>query len=189
MEKDREHKLIREAIEGDEQAFAELVYATQGLVYTCCLRVLRNPQRAEEAANEAYLRAWRGLAGFRFQARFSSWIFRIAHNAAVRMATKRRLDTVSTDDERHLGLAAVASEEPMVERKLEAEDELALIRELMNELPENQRKALELAYLEGIEYRDAATVLGCPVATLKTWVHRGRKRLRELYIERTSGSY
>ncbi len=189
MEKDREQELIREAIEGDEQAFAELVYATQDLVYTCCLRVLRNPQRAEEAANEAYLRAWRGLAGFRFQARFSSWMFRIAHNAAVRMATKRRLDTVSTDDERHIGLSAVASVDPTIERKLEAEDELALIRELMNELPENQRKALELAYLEGIEYRDAATVLGCPVATLKTWVHRGRKRLRELYIERMGESY
>ncbi|HDR06152.1 MAG TPA: hypothetical protein ENN88_00805 [Candidatus Coatesbacteria bacterium] len=64
---------------------------------------------------------------------------------------------------------------------------MELIRELLVELPEGERRALELAYLEGVDYRDAAAALGCPVATLKTWVHRGRKRLRELFIERTGG--
>lgn len=189
METEREQELIRRAIEGDENAFAELVYANQDLVYTCCYRVLRDPRAAEEAANEAYLRAWRGLAGFRFQAKFSSWIFRIAHNAAVRMATQRRLETVSTDDEEHPGLAQAAVDEPMVERKLEADGEMELVRGLLAELPENERRAIELAYLEGVDYRDAAAALGCPVATLKTWVHRGRKKLRELYVERTGDSF
>jgi len=189
LETEREQELIRRAIEGDENAFAELVHATQDLVYTCCYRVLREPRAAEEAANEAYLRAWRGLAGFRFQAKFSSWIFRIAHNAAVRMATRRRLETVSMDDEEHPGLAQAAVDEPTAERALEADGELTLVRGLLDELPENERRAIELAYLEGVDYRDAAAALGCPVATLKTWVHRGRKRLRELYIERTGGPF
>jgi RNA polymerase sigma-70 factor (ECF subfamily) len=187
VDKEREQELVRRAIDGDEGAFAELVHATQNLVYTCCFRVLRDPREAEEAANEAFLRAWRGLAGFRFQARFSSWVFRIAHNAAVRMATRRRLDTVSLDDEERPGPASVAREGPTVERRLEADEELELVRELLGELPGNQRRAIELAYLEGVDYRDAAAALGCPVATLKTWVHRGRKRLRELYLERTGG--
>ncbi|MCX7022267.1 MAG: SigE family RNA polymerase sigma factor, partial [bacterium] len=60
---------------------------------------------------------------------------------------------------------------------------------LLAELPENERRAIELAYLEGVDYRDAAAALGCPEATLKTWVHRGRKKLRELYVERTGDSF
>jgi len=115
---EREQELVRRAVEGDEDAFAELVRATQDLVYTCCFRVLRHNERAEEAANEAFLRAWRGLPGFRSQARFSSWVFRIAHNVAVRMATQRRLDTVSTDFGEHPELGAVIEKEPSAERRL-----------------------------------------------------------------------
>lgn len=185
MERERELELVQRAVDGDEQAFAELVHATQGLVFTCCLKVLRNREAAEEAANEAYLRAWRGLAGFRAEARFSSWIFRIAHNAAVRMATRKRIKTVSMDDEEHVGLANVAREEPRAERRLEGRTELELVRELLDELPENHRRAIELAYLDGVNYADAAAALGCTIGTVKTWVHRGRKKLRELYLEET----
>jgi RNA polymerase sigma-70 factor (ECF subfamily) len=189
LERERELALIERAVEGDEQAFAELVYATQDLVYSCCIKVLRNPQLAEEAANEAFLRAWRGLAGFRAQARFSSWMFRIAHNAAVRMATKKRLKTISIDDEDKPGLANVARDNPRAERNIEGRSELQLVRDLLDELPENHRKALELAYLEGVSYADAAAALGCTTGTIKTWVHRGRNKLRELYLEATGREF
>ncbi|MCD4734211.1 sigma-70 family RNA polymerase sigma factor [bacterium] len=179
-----EKQLIERAVKGDQQAFARLVSATKNLVYSCCIRVLRNPEQAEEAANEALLRAWRGLPSFRGEARFSSWIYRIARNVAVRMATKRRLKTVSLDDEERPQLAQAAREESRAEQRFEDQDKLAILRELMQELPENQCRALELAYLEGISYTDVAATLGCAIGTVKTWVHRGRIRLRELFEER-----
>ncbi len=179
-----EKQLIARAIKGDQQAFARLVSATKNLVYSCCIRVLRNPERAEEAANEAFLRAWRGLPSFRSEARFSSWIFRIARNVSVRIATRKRIQTVSIDDEERPQMAQAPREESMAEQRLDDQDRLAILRELMEELPENHRRALELAYLEGISYTDVAATLGCAIGTVKTWVHRGRLRLRELYEER-----
>ena len=179
-----ERQLIERAVKGDQNAFAQLVRATKNLVYSCCIRVLRNPEQAEEAANEACLRAWRGLPSFRGEARFSSWIYRIARNVVVRMATKRRLQTVSLDDEERPQMMQTAREESQAEQRFEDQDKLAILKELLKELPENHRRALELAYLEGISYTDVAATMNCAIGTVKTWVHRGRLLLRELFEER-----
>src|ERR687896_2584022 len=75
--------LIDRCKRGDEDAWAELVEATYREVYTLCLRILGNPDDAAEATQDAYLKVWRGLGGFRGEAQFSTWLYRVASNTAI----------------------------------------------------------------------------------------------------------
>jgi RNA polymerase sigma-70 factor, ECF subfamily len=171
-------ELIERCRNGDETAWAELVRATQREVYTLCLRILQNPDDAAEAAQDAYVRAWRGMKSFRGEASFTTWLYRVAANAAIskqRSRKRRRLHEVSGDE----SLALLPSKES-VESQAGARADLEALERALRELPEHYRAAIVLRDVYGLSIDEIASRLAISESAAKVRIHRGRKRLKEM---------
>ncbi len=161
---------------GDQGAWTELVEATHREVYSLCLRILRDPDDAAEATQDAYLKAWRGLRGFRGEAMFTTWLYRVAANAAIskqrRRARKWQFETGATDDDERIA----ASSDP--EHEVEVRLELDQVEAALARLPEHYRSAVVLRDVYGFNIEELAGQLGISETAAKVRVHRGRKKLK-----------
>lgn len=181
---DEELRLVEAARRGDVESFNALVRLYEGRVYNLCFRMLGDAESAADAAQEAFLSAFRNLRSFRGGS-FRSWLLRIATNAcydALR-ARKRRpavsLDAGADDEDEHSPL--------QVADPAESPDDFALRRELagaiqhgLAALPEDQRAVLILSDIEGLSYEEIAQVTGANLGTVKSRLSRGRARLRDV---------
>jgi RNA polymerase sigma-70 factor (ECF subfamily) len=178
--------LALRAREGSRSAFADLVTRYQDRVYRLALRMSHDAFDAEEIAQEAFLRAYRGIASFHGEARFGTWLYRIAVNEVLmrRRATKRRpvqsleaLVPYAADR----GVAARNESDPplgadeMIDRKLMAER----VHRALSQLDETHRTALILRDLEELSAEDAAEILGLSPDAVRQRAHRARLQLRE----------
>jgi RNA polymerase sigma-70 factor, ECF subfamily len=164
---------------GDERAWGELVSLTHREVYTLCLRILGDPDDAAEATQDAYLKAWRGLRGFRGDSMFGTWLYRVATNAALskqRTKTRRRSRETGTSDEILTEQAGTDSTEGSAGARME----LARVHEALALLPEHYRTAVVLRDVLGYSIEEAARQMKCSPTAAKVRVHRGRKKLKEL---------
>jgi len=165
--------LIRRARDGDTAAFGELVQRYQTRIYAVCLRILADPEEARDAAQDAFITAFRKLAQFRGDAAFSTWLHRIAVNACydeLRRAKRRpMLHAIGAADDDPRPEPGPPSRDPA--------DEIAgtvdAVRALAS-IPEDFRVVLVLADVEDLPYEEIARVLEVPVGTVKSRVHRGR---------------
>jgi RNA polymerase sigma-70 factor, ECF subfamily len=164
-----ETRIIARAAAGDRAAFAALVQAHQGYLRKLLGRVCRGDQgRADDIAQETFVRAWRALPGFRGEARLRTWLTRIAYSA---LAAERPGLPLLADE-------AAAETEPEPDFAPGADWRIDLDRALAT-LSEPQRHALLLCFGADLSHAEAAQVLGWPLGTLKTQVLRARARLRE----------
>ena len=164
---------------GDEAAWAELVEATHREVYTLCLRILGDPDDAAEATQDTYLKIWRGLRGFRGDAMFTTWLYRVATNAAIskyRGRKGRRAHESGGDDET---LAQVPSR-VSVETEAGARMEVRALETALARLPRLYREAVVLRDVYGYSINEVASQLKISETAAKVRVHRGRKKLREM---------
>ncbi len=178
-------QLVKLVLGGSQDAFRDLVRRYQRPVYALILRMLRDPSDAEELAQEVFVKAYLALDSFDPSRKFSSWLFKIAHNASIDVLRKKRLPTVAleTEEERILDPLAVVpdrrTESPAsrVERgELARAIEIALGR-----LRPAYREMMILRFQEGMAYEEIAEVTGLPLGTVKTHLHRARKAMaREL---------
>ena len=176
-----ERALIARARAGDESAFAQLVTEHTARVYGALRRFGLDPQKADEVAQEVFLRAWRGLARFEERSQFSTWLYRIAFNEAQRRLARRPPPTAfsqSGDEDAIAALPAALSTGPQA-RTLDREFEQMLDRALA-ELPADLRAAVVLRDLEGLSTEEAAAVADIRQAAFKSRLHRGRMQLRAL---------
>jgi RNA polymerase sigma-70 factor, ECF subfamily len=166
----QEDALVAQAAAGDGRAFAELVRAHQGYLRKLLGRVCRGDQaRADDLAQEAFVRAWRALPKFRGQARFRTWLTRLAYSS---LSAERPSLPVSDDTSPDLGeLGARSDFAPGADWRIDLDRALA-------GLSEPQRHALLLTYGADLSHAEAAQVLGWPLGTLKTQVLRAKMRLR-----------
>ncbi|MDQ3954762.1 MAG: RNA polymerase sigma factor [Actinomycetota bacterium] len=163
---------------GDEGAWKQLVEATQRDVYTLCLRILRDPDDAAEATQDTYLKAWRGLGGFRGDAMFTTWLYRVATNAAIskqRSRTRRRGRETSGHDVLE-EVAAPGSIESAAEARLD----LDVVEDKLSTLPEHYRTAVVLRDVYGLSIAEIADRMKISETAAKVRVHRARKMLKEL---------
>jgi RNA polymerase sigma-70 factor, ECF subfamily len=165
--------LLAAHLRGDPQAFGQLVHRHERRVYGLCLRILGNREDAEDATQEAFLAALRKAASFRRAAAFSTWLYRIAVNAATDQARRRgraRLTTLDPEDAGHtvaggdLGEAVTAA---------------VTVQAALAQVPEEFRVAVVLCDLYRLPYADAAQILEVPVGTVKSRVFRGRAALAD----------
>jgi RNA polymerase sigma-70 factor (ECF subfamily) len=176
-----EHGLIRRARDGDQDAFAELVASHADRVYGALRRFGLDPSEADEVAQEVFVRAWRGLAGFEERSQFSTWLYRIAFNEAQRHLSRRAPARVGADpegDDPIVSLpesAHLAPEAQTLDREFEQTLERAL-----GQLPAQWRAAVVLRDIEGLSTQDAAAIVGVGQTAFKSRLHRGRMRLRAL---------
>ena len=172
-------ELVDRCRRGDERAWAELVETTHREVYTLCLRILRDPDDAAEATQDAYLKAFRGLKGFRGEAMFTTWLYRVAANAAIskqRGRKRRRSLEALGEDEQISQLPAAASTEAQATARIDVE----ALEGALGALPEHYRSAVVLRDVYGFSIEEIAGRLKISETAAKVRVHRGRKKLRQM---------
>jgi RNA polymerase sigma-70 factor, ECF subfamily len=160
------------ALAGSQPAFREIVRRYERPVYNLICRIVRDPVLAEDVAQEAFLKTFRGLASFDNRRRFASWIFRIAHNAALDAVRHKRGDPTVQDNVDSLPIPPAA--DPVETAALGEALGAAL-----DALRPEWRAAILLRYQEGCTYEEIADILGIPEGTAKTFVHRGRKQMAD----------
>lgn len=172
-----ERELVQRCRQGDDAAFRELVDQYKGLVFALIARSVPNRARAEELAQDVFLKVHRGLPHFRGDAKLSTWIYRIAIN--VLSQERPDLATASLDEIRP------GEDEPRV--KPAADDrafaDLALkdrLDKAIQRLPVPYQVIVNGHYLKGLKYEDLAEALHLPLGTVKTHLHRAKRQLRHL---------
>ena len=174
---DDEPALVGRSQGGDEEAFRCLVERYRDRAYGLALRILRVPAEAEEAAQDAFVRAWLALPRFRGEARFSTWLYRIVSRRALdRLSSMRQRLERESPIETLEGIPSGAQAPNDRDR-----ERSRLIERLVAELPPAQRAAVTLFYYEGRSVRQVALALEMPEGTVKTHLSRARSALRQMW--------
>jgi RNA polymerase sigma-70 factor, ECF subfamily len=166
--------LLEACQRGDAGAFEELVELTQRQVYTLAYRLVGDRHEAEDVAQEAYLRVFRSLRGFRQEARFETWLYRIVTNAAFTHLRRRgRFGAVLAEGQEQ------AVEEPEV-RPVEAALDRDEVKRALEGLTPGARTVVVLKDVYGLSCQEIADEMGLSEAAVKVRLHRARKRLKEV---------
>ena len=173
MEDVHERELVERCRAGDERAFEELVDRYKDLVFALIARALQDRSRAEDLAQDVFLRIHRGLPYFRGEARLSTWIYRIVASVCLQ-DHGRAPGGVSLDDDRTPATRA-ASDRQFGDLELRDRLEKAIAR-----LPANYRLLIAAHYLQGVQYEELAEALQLPLGTVKTQLYRAKQQLRRM---------
>ena len=169
-----ETALIASIRAGDDSAMGDLYDHYSGVVYGVALRVLGNTMAAEDVVQEVFLQLWRNPQAFRAErGRLAPWLAVIARNRAIDMLRKRQPE----DDIQELPIASSLDLEGEAARKIAVDK----VRGALAQLPPEQRKALEMAYFEGLTQTEIAAKTGDPLGTVKTRIRSGLLALRKAF--------
>ncbi len=164
---------------GDHDAFAQLVQHHQRRVFNLVFRMLQQYEEANEVTQETFLAAWQGLPAFRGEARFSTWLYRIAYNCALKQLEQRKRDRAIQLEVQAEQIVASTGREQRVDAELEARARQALVHEHLANLPAKYRIVLVLRHLQDMTYEEMAEILTMPIGTIKTHLFRARNLLKE----------
>jgi len=156
---------------GDVEAFSELARRHEQAVYGLCYRFMRDATSAEDMAQEAFLKAFRLIHGFRGDSAFSTWLYRVTCSVCLSELERRK----RRGDRDH-----AARLEPAPAPRPLPHDVSPLLRGCIDRLPTHYADAVRLYYLDELPYEDIAARLGTPIGTLKTWMYRARTQLRQM---------
>lgn len=174
-----DRRLIAETLAGRPAAYGELVRKYQDRVINLAVRILGNQEDAADAAQEAFLHAYQALPSFKGDSEFFTWLYRIAFNAAISQKRKRRptarLETGG--DGALTDVVDPTSLDPPVPAVVR-DEEAALLTAALARLSPDHRAVLVLKDIEGLMYEEIAVVVGVPVGTVRSRIHRARLELR-----------
>jgi RNA polymerase sigma-70 factor, ECF subfamily len=171
--------LVAASKNGDQEAFAQLVQRYQRLVFNLVYRMLHQYDEATEITQETFLAAWQGLPSFRGDARFPTWLYRIAYNCSLKQLELRKRDRalqVALEAEKTL---EIADDEQRKNAELDTRDRQLLVQEHLSQLPAKYRIVLILRHLQDMTYEEMAEILTMPIGTIKTHLFRARNLLKE----------
>lgn len=171
-----ERELVERCRAGDERAFQELVDRYKDLVFALIARTVQDRSRAEDLAQEVFLRVHRGLPYFRGEARLSTWLYRIVANVCAQEYGRPAATSIDDERVRAQVTTSTAARDPQF-GDLELRDRL---EKAVARLPPNYRFVIAAHYLEGVRYEDLAEALQLPLGTIKTQLHRAKQQLRRL---------
>lgn len=171
-----EAELVRQAQGGDTEAYAALVALHERFVYNLALRSLGNPDDAADAAQDAFVRAWKGLPAFRGQSQFRTWLYRIVINLCINRSPRlrRELEALTHDEFPELPAPEAVSV------RVELQELHELVHQEVERLPEQYRLLISLRYQHDLAYEEIASLLALPLGTVKTGLYRAKARLREV---------
>ena len=177
-------ELVSGALLGSEQACRRLVVRYQRPVFSIIVRMVRNAQLAEDLTQEVFVKAFRALPSYDHRRKFSSWLFKIAHNATIDHLRKGRLTTVPLEDPTSDGsdwLESIEDSSAVDPHEMRERAELAAILErAIGELRPAYREVMMLRHREELSYREIGEITGLTLAAVKTNLHRARKELAEI---------
>lgn len=168
---EEEYLIIDQVLAGDRNAYAELVNKYKSYAFTIALKVLDSKPEAEEAAQDAFIKAFHYLKSFNRQAKFSTWLYRIVFNTAISYKRKSRYQFQSIEN--------AIIENPQGTDSLERDDKQAFVAKAMSKLNDADKLAIQLYYIKEFSLDEVAEILSQNINTVKVRVHRARQRLAD----------
>jgi RNA polymerase sigma-70 factor (ECF subfamily) len=181
-----DQEVVAAATAGKEAAYRELLRRYERPVFSLIYRMVRNRELAEDLSQETFIKVLNALASYRPEFKFSSWVFKIANNAAIDHLRRRELDTLSLEGSPHadtpekleatalqIGEKAESALDAVANKELGTEIEQAIAR-----LRPEYRTCILLRHVDGRPYEEIAEILNLPLGTVKTYIHRARNELR-----------
>lgn len=189
-------ELVQAFLDGNSRAFEVLVTRHQGRVYALCLRTLGSPIRAEEAAQEVFVKVFRHLGKFRGDSKFTTWLYRVALNHCRNVQAYRarrhekRHDSLDAELESEDGSTRrkeLAADQPDAEDHMLTSERLVIMREELAKLDPIWKEILILRDVEGLSYEEIGQTLELAAGTVKSRIHRARGELKNRLTRRLKG--
>lgn len=181
-----DQEVVALAKAGNEHAYRELIRRYERPVFSLIFRMVRNREQAEDLSQETFIKVLNALESYRPEFKFSSWVFKIANNAAIDQLRRRELDTLSLDGSPHADTPELIEATALqisdhTETALEEVENRELggtIEAAIEKLRPEYRACILLRHVEGRAYEEIAEMLNLPLGTVKTYIHRARNELR-----------
>ncbi len=182
-----DQEIVALARAGEEAAYRELIRRYERPLFSLLYRMVRDRELAEDLAQETFVKALNAIESYRPEFKFSSWIFKIANNAAIDHLRRRELDTLSLEGSPHAETpeAVEATALQIGDRQespldaVEARELGGQIEQAIGQLRPEYRSCILLRHVEGRAYEEIADILNLPLGTVKTYIHRARNELRQ----------
>lgn len=168
-------ELVARTLRGDQRAFRELIERHHAMAFAAVRAVMGDRDDVQDVMQVVYLKAYQGLAGFRGDARFSTWLYQIARREALDVCSRRRVEFADIET---VEVAASAHHSP--DAAVDARSERAWIESALGELDESYRTVIELRYMAEKTYEEIAAIMGIPEGTVKTYVHRAKIEMKRI---------
>ena len=178
---------LEEARQGDRKAFGHLVEAYQGPVFNLAYRMLNNAGEAEEAAQEAFIRAYTRLGTYNPAHKFSTWMLSITSNYCIDIIRKRRALLLSIDEPLPPHPALMSERESGPEAQSVNSERQEMVQQMLAVLPEEYREAVVLRYWYDLSYEEIAEMMDTTVSAIKSRLFRARRQLAEVYATQDAG--
>jgi len=178
-----EKDLVKRCKRGDQRAFAELVDHYKAMVFTIINRMIFNKSIIEDLAQQVFIRVYKGVPNFRGESKLSTWIYRITYNVCLAEISLKRnqYEFVSLDENNIESNIAINCKNP--EEIMSGIELSATIKKVVNKLPPQYKMAITLYYFEQMPYKEIGEVMGLPMGTVKTYLHRAKKYLRNMLVK------
>jgi RNA polymerase sigma-70 factor, ECF subfamily len=171
---------LEQARQGDKAAFGKLIEAYQSPVYNLAYRMLNNSGEAEEAAQEAFIRAYTRLESYNPEHKFSTWMLSITSNYCIDIIRKRRALLLSLDEPLPPHPALMSDNSKGPEAQMMINEQQDMVQSLLSELPEDYRQAVVLRYWYDLSYEEIAEMMDTTVSAIKSRLFRARRQLAEV---------
>jgi len=188
-DREADQVLVERVQNGDQRAYGLLVSKYQRKLLRLVSRLIRDPAEAEDVVQEAFIKAYRALPGFRGDSAFYTWLYRIGVNTAKNwlVSQGRRVPTstdLSSEDAEDYGESELLTDTDTPERLLMSKQMAVTVNAAMEALPEDLRTAVSLREIDGLSYEEIAQIMDCPIGTVRSRIFRAREaiagRLRPL---------
>jgi RNA polymerase sigma factor (sigma-70 family) len=173
MTNDPDLPLIDRILAGEQNVFAQLIDCHKSYAYTISMKILQNKAEAEEASQDAFIKAYHNLKGFNREAKFSTWLYRIAFNTAISYKRKHHRHHMQTIEN------TVIPVQHEGEGTLERNDKQHFLQLAMSKLSESDRTALSLFYLQEFSLEEIGEIMSTQANTIKVRIHRARQRVAD----------
>ncbi len=174
-----DQQLVARVCAGEREVFAQLIERYKARIFHTTLRMLRNREEAEEAAQDTFVRAYRGLPKFREDASFSTWIYKICYNVCLSYLERKKPPRADLAEAEFFSLP----EEDTPDRLFESREFQHLLEKAMSALSPKQSSALALYHTQHLGYQEIAEIMDEPINSVKTHLFRGRAKLREKILQ------
>ncbi len=173
-----DEQIINRVLKGDQSAFGSLIDKYKNYVFTLILRFTDNREDAEELAQDVFIKAYRSLADFRGDSKFSTWLFTITRTTCLSFLRKKKLDTISLDNER-TGLQVENRESGFSANGIEQKSRHFMLNQAINMLSQDDAQVLNLFYKGDQSLEEIGRIMRLDPNTVKVKLHRARQRLKD----------
>ncbi len=178
--------LVAKAQAGDQAAFEQLVVRHRGRVYSMVLNMVKNNADAWDLSQEIFVKAWKALPKFKAEAKFSTWLYRITHNAVYDFSRKRKLHSAGELDDNLLGVERLENSAPTAPNQPQRPDQAlkgaelkGRIEKALAKLSDKHREVVVLREVQGMDYKEIAEIMECSTGTVMSRLFYARKQLQD----------